>query len=576
MIGAHHPIVFQSMTTTTPDDLPGSLAQIRALRAAGCRVVRLAVPSQRAADALPELRRRLRASGLRVALVADVHFSPDLALAAAPYVEKVRINPGNFAAGPAEARRHVEPLVAALRAHGAALRIGVNHGSLAPRIVAALGHGPEAMVEAALEYLRLCRELDFGDTIVSLKASNPALMVEANRQLARRMAEAGFDAPIHLGVTEAGEGVEGALRSAVAMGALLAEGIGDTIRVSLSGDPVAEIPVCRALLRGVRRAAEPRPAMARGPLPDGHRGPAPALLVRSVPALRSAARRVPHHEREAPTDALALRLPRRASPRAIAALACDLQRRRERPALWLEIEDAAVRTLVPAELRGLIDRVAFRCSSTGPRDLAAQIRRLRARASREGLREPALIWSGRPLIATGHRLARALGPTAPGGERPLLLPQLPRDPWEAAVTLGSLLLDGVADGVLVSPSSQPAPLGLRCPAHLAAEILQATRRRIHHAEFIACPGCGRLHYDLAGTVRRLKRRLAAARGVRIAVMGCAVNGPGEMADADFGYVGAGPGRVDLYVGRCRMRRGLSPHEADRALIELLRQRGLLR
>jgi hypothetical protein len=257
-----------------------------------------------------------------------------------------------------------------------------------------------------------------------------------------------------------------------------------------------------------------------------------------------------------------------------------LRRRPERPALWLEVDDPRTGDRLPAELRGLIDRIVLRCPRAGSRDLAAQVRRLRAQSRREGLGEPALFWSGRPLIATGRQLAHAISPAKTCGERPLLFPCPPSDPWEAAVALGSLLLDGIADGILVPPATgavrPAASLGLRSRTHLASEILQATRRRVRHAEFISCPGCGRLHYDLAGTVRRLKRRLAAARGVRIAVMGCAVNGPGEMADADFGYVGAGPGRVDLYAGRQRIRRGLTTREADRALIEMLRQRGFVR
>jgi len=599
-IGGGGPVVIQSMTTTTPDDLAGSLAQIDALVAAGCALVRLAVPSPRAAAALPELRRALDARGRRVPIVADVHFSPRLALAAAPHVEKVRINPGNFAANPADARRHLAPLVAALRARGAALRIGVNHGSLAPHVVAALGHGPDAMVASALEYLRICRDLGFSDVIVSLKASNPALMVEANRKLARRLAGDGFRTPIHLGVTEAGEGDEGALRSAVAMGTLLLEGIGDTIRVSLAGDPVREIPVCRALLRGLRRAAEPRRSYDLPGRPGSAplaRAATPALLVRSIPAGRAGSLRpsgvlAALRDRAAPVDAVAIRAACPRNARAMEVLAQDLRRlraalrrRKTPPALWLEI-DARQATVAPLTgLRGLIDRIGFRLPRASrthppyPRAQSAQIRRLRARAREAGLGEPAFIWAGRPLVATGRALARASASPAVGADRPLLLPCLPTDPWEAAATLGSLLLDGVADGVVVPQGAVPrgfASLGLRTPMRLAAEILQATRRRLHHAEFIACPGCGRLHYDLAGTVRRLKRRLATARGVKIAVMGCVVNGPGEMADADFGYVGAGSGRVDLYAGARCIRRGLTPAEADRTLIELLRERGRMR
>jgi (E)-4-hydroxy-3-methylbut-2-enyl-diphosphate synthase len=599
-IGGGRPVVIQSMTTTTPDDLAGSVAQIAALAAAGCAVVRLAVPSARAAAALPELRRALRARRVRVPIVADVHFDPDLALAAAPHVEKVRINPGNFAANPAEARRHLEPLISALRAHGAALRIGVNHGSLAPHVVAALGNGPAAMVASAIEYLRLCRELEFADVIVSLKASNPALMVEANRALARGLAAEGFPAPIHLGVTEAGEGDEGALRSAVAMGTLLAEGTGDTIRVSLAGDPIGEIPVCRAILRGVRRAVgtgrshgvSTRDACALPPRAAARAQLVQSIALRRTGSLPAADLLAATQDRESNVDAVAIRLPGSLSARSMEALIRELpharnglRRRRAPLALWVEIDASRAMTAALGALRGRIDRLAIRIPramlghTISSRGRSGLVRSLRARCREAGLGEPALIWAGRPLGAAGCVLARTVASPTEETNRLLLLPCLPADPWEAAVALGGQLLDGIADGIVVPSGAVArgfAPLRLRSPARLAAEILQATRRRLYHAEFIACPGCGRLHYDLAGTVRRLKRRLARARGVRVAVMGCTVNGPGEMADADFGYVGAGRGRVDLYAGGRRIRRGLPPEEADRALLALLRERGLMR
>jgi (E)-4-hydroxy-3-methylbut-2-enyl-diphosphate synthase len=559
------------MTTTTPEDLAGSLAQIRALRRAGCRIVRLAVPSRNAAAALPALRRAMAAGGLSVPLVADVHFTPDLALAAAPHVEKVRINPGNFAAGPREARRHLARLVEALRRRRAALRVGVNHGSLAPYVVARFGQGPEGMVASALEYLRLCRALDFHAAVVSLKASNPALMVEANRRLARRMATEGLRAPIHLGVTEAGEGVEGALRSAAGIGALLLDGIGDTIRVSLAGDPADEIPVGRRLLRAVARAGE-SPAFDAGTRPAAAR----AWLVRSVE--RPGALLAHRHDPRAPVDALAVRATA-PTDRIVSELSrarSELRRRRAAPEVWLELDASRAPAALPPGLSGAVDRIGFRvpvAAAADPAGLAALTRDLRRLTRRARLGEPALSWDGRPRVAAGRALARAAGPG------PLLLPRPPADAWEAAVTLGSLLLDGRADGILLPPRTGSRPLRAAAfggPERFGDELLQATRRRVRRVEFIACPGCGRLHYDLAGTVRRLKRRLAGASGVKIAVMGCAVNGPGEMADADFGYVGSSGGRVDLYAGRACLRRRLTPAAADRCLMDLLRARGCLR
>ncbi len=576
-IGGDGPVVIQSMTTTTPEDLPGSLDQIAALEQAGCQLVRLAVPSIRAAEALAPLRAAMAGRGLSVPLVADVHFNPRAAYEAARHVEKVRINPGNFASSTAEARRRIGPLLDRLRERGAALRIGVNHGSLAPYMSEAFGHGPRGMVASALEYLRICRDAGYEQLVVAIKASNPALMVEANRLLVRRMREELMDYPIHLGVTEAGAGEDGRLRSAAGIGALLLEGIGETIRVSLTGDPVTEIAACREILRAVEengrvpegpaRECRRPPAQAWGrvmiggdhppiveEVTDSGTEPDPAYPAESLigPPAEDGAQRwvevdLPSPSWEAQTEGL-----RRLS------LAV--------PPAWVGAWPGAVK----AEVAALLTRLAERdrpprlrwhfpgVEGNGLSRLGLVAGDLRHLTESAGFPPPAFSWSGRPLAAAGRRLAE--------GERPLLIPELPSDPWAAAVGAGSLLLDGMVDGLRVAAKDRP----------LAYRLLQATRRRLTRTEFISCPGCGRLAYDLEGAVDRLRRRVGHLPGLKLAVMGCAVNGPGEMADADFGYVGSIEGKVDLYAGRERVERGLTPRQAEDRLVDLLRQRGLWR
>lgn len=623
IIGSDHPIAIQSMTTTTPEQIPETLAQIRALRDAGCALVRLAVPTARAARALAPLRRAMQAEGLQIPLVADVHFLPDAALEAARHVEKVRINPGNFASSSAEARTRLEPLVARLRKHGAVLRIGVNHGSLSAYVADEHGHGPTAMVASALEYLHYCRALDFDAVVVSLKASNPALMVAANRLLAQQMDAAGFDGPIHLGVTEAGEGREGELRSAVGIGALLLEGIGDTIRVSLTGDPVTEIAAAERILRAIE--AEPRlPATPRAPQTEPRRpvaarwrdlelgGSHPPrvelkLLLPTVPASSAAfgnwctaVLRACTHE-SVRAESLMIR-PSVYVPRTRRQLR-NLRRMLTEVGLevpiwssigyrpffeeisdlfdgWVRSRPLAPDRFPPSQLTRWSLAVSWGDDNLRGRPLTDQLRALNARihqAARRHGHAPALTLGG----PHQHDIARWLAAHASAEEesrRPLLTIGLPLDNLGAAISLGTLLLDGCVDVITVSaPSRSDDETPDFIPVlETAYDLLQATRRRLSRIDFISCPGCGRLSYDLTATVRRLKARLGHLRDIKIAVMGCAVNGPGEMAGADFGYVGSVEGKVDLYVGDRRVRRGLRPAEADEQLIALLREHGCWR
>jgi (E)-4-hydroxy-3-methylbut-2-enyl-diphosphate synthase len=692
VIGGPAPLLVQSMTTTTPDRINDSLAQIAALRAAGCPLVRLAVPSLAAAHALPALRAAMRERGLDLPLVADVHFDARIALVAAQHVEKVRINPGNFAADLATARERLVPLVEILRARGAALRVGVNHGSLPAFVSETLGHGPEALAHLALAYLHLCRELDFDQVVVSIKASNPALMIAANRRLAGLLAAEGLATPVHLGVTEAGLGREGALRSLVGIGPLLLDGIGDTIRVSLTGDPVTEIPVCHAILRAVAAAREtPRPfeeasddppragagiplveiAVDETDLPhatdvtrthpeanpgahpgadpgarsdtprdacldlppvesvllrpsgldvapspeggaaDGHRA-APGRDLRARIALHFARAGIPLAPEfalwiEAPWDAraahpgdsaraalasepgpqgLSLRIPAQriaaclargaadgalpSQTRALADFAAAAARAQPVPAArprlrWhLELPDSLVTT--DADDADDADPTTPRARLAALGTLAGHLTRVALEA---GCEPAAFCVSGRPLRAASRALAAGMR-----GQAEIHV-VLPRDHDEAAVTAGALLIEGLADAIVIDLAADPAadaPDAARRALRFADALLQATRRRLTHAEFISCPGCGRLRFDLTATVTRLKARLAPFAGVKIAVMGCIVNGPGEMADADFGYVGSGEERVDLYAGRVCVRRALTPRAAEDALYALVVER----
>lgn len=667
VIGGGRPVLMQSMTTTTPEDLTGSLAQIQALQRAGCSLVRIAVPSIEAASALGPLRKAMAERGITTSLVADVHFIPRAALEAARHAEKVRINPGNFATDLGDARRRIRPLLDLLEDRGAALRIGVNHGSLAPYVADTLGHGPNGMVGSAMDYLRICRDAGFGQVVVALKASNPAVMVEANRLLVRRMNAEQMDYPIHLGVTEAGEGLEGCLRSAVGIGTLLLEGIGDTIRVSLTGDPVREIEACRSILQaaGAAVAPGPDPGTVPRPVSAAWRGLAvggshPPRVEQVVHLNRprehliqqmAAAAEDPIH----PAESFLCRMTWQPDAAAVAESAATLGKVRQRLGaggnpIWLDLQLAGTRGQrfrgageAPADFdkddlgpaTALLETVDGLCLSIPPGPgfpteraprLLEQLARIRPgihirwhleapsgvpdpsdsqlldalnpdawmdaagkMASRllhlthqAGLEWPCFSWRGPGLTGLGRILASHLAAASAGAPRPILMPWMPRDPWAAAVEAGSLLLDGIADALIVecgtdesSKAAEPAQ-GSPDPAALkvAYALMQASRRRLTRAEFISCPGCGRLAYDLEGTVRRLKASFGHLQGVKIAVMGCAVNGPGEMADADFGYVGSIAGKVDIYAGRQRIHRAILPEAAQQLLIGLLQERGL--
>ena len=469
-IGGAHPVAVQSMTNTDTNDTAASVAQIERIDRAGGRIVRLTAQGRREGENLANIVRQLRADGFATAVVADIHFVPEVASVAAQYVDKVRINPGNYRNDHGE----FETLIEQCRRRGVALRIGVNHGSLAKRVFDRWGDTPEGMVVSAMEFLRICRDRDFDQVVVSMKSSNTRVMVAAYRLLVEAMDAEGMHYPIHLGVTEAGNGLEGRVKSAVGIGALLADGIGDTIRVSLTEAPEHEIPVARMLAEHF--------------------------------ASRPGKFEVLHPERYSPTA----------------------YRRRSH-------------VTVPVTHDEPLD--GFRILESTSGNPTAELR-----AAILNLDTPDC-----PVVV----------------KRRYEEPTLEAVAVKAAADLGPLLLDGLADGLWID-----------APGHSAAAIrdvelmiLQAARVRFSHTEYIACPSCGRTLYDIEKTLADIKARTSHLKNLRIGVMGCIVNGPGEMADADYGYVGAAPGRITLYKGREVVARNIPQEEALDRLIALIRENG---
>ena len=537
-IGGAHPIRVQSMLTANTWDVPAVLAEMRGLVAAGSEIVRLTVPAQRDLEAMPAIRQGMAETGLSVPLVADIHFNPRLALGVVPFVEKVRINPGNYVdskrfsvreytdAEYAEELKRIagalDPLVEALRAHGRSLRIGVNHGSLSDRILNRHGDTPEGMVECAMEYLRLLAAAGYHDIIVSMKSSNPLVVIQAYRLLVLRMEGEGMDYPLHLGVTEAGNGAEGRIKSAVGIGALLADGLGDTIRVSLTEPAANEIPAARELLAAL--AADP-----------AEQGQPPAGRPASLPLPIGFTRR--------PT--LGVPLETEGGQRLTAG------------------GDAPVRFLALASEGRLAPR--GKLPGDGGFDAVLSAGAGQTPPGSPGLH---LVRDARPLYPLRRLVRDSLD--SPGMPMGILLPSLEAGalPLGLAAEVGSLAADGLLDA-LVCPGTDPdSPSAQFCRI-----LLQAARLRAYRAEYISCPSCGRTLFDLEETTARIQARTSHLKGVKIGVMGCIVNGPGEMADADFGYVGGAPDRINLYKGQTCVERGVPASQAVDRLVDLIKAHG---
>ena len=542
------------MANVSTMDTDASVVQAISMARAGAEYIRFTAQGIREARNLGVIRRRLNELGCHTPLVADIHFNPKAADVAAEFVEKVRINPGNyvdgartfradytdedFAEGVRKIRERFVPFLRLCRAHGTAIRIGVNHGSLSDRIMSRFGDTPEGMTESCMEFLRLCREEQFDDVVISIKASNTVVMVRTVRLLVRTMDREGMHYPLHLGVTEAGNDEDGRIKSAVGIGALLTDGIGDTIRVSLSEPPEAEIPVARELIDHINRTrAEeyaPMPADFEGTETDYFRR---TRMVGDIGGGRQPVVLAEYTNGEEPDETLRPDYLRHLPD---GTFTSTKDKRRTVPAPHFveltpdELTDSRLEALNADESSVIILRSVHTDSVNETR---AAILRLRAAACQA------------PVIL----------------RRDYHEADLDRLRIAASADLGVLLIDGIADGLLLTQGSHSTPDTDR----LAIGILQATRRRMSRTEYISCPGCGRTLYDLHQTISRIKAATGHLKGVKIGIMGCIVNGPGEMADADYGYVGAGPGRVSLYRGKECVLRSIPESEAVDRLLELI-------
>lgn len=534
VIGGQHPICVQSMTNTNTNDIEGSVAQIERIVDAGADIVRLTAQGTREAMSLREIEEGIHRDGYQVPLVADIHFNAAVADVAAGIVEKVRINPGNYvdpgrtfkkleytdeeyAQEIQKIRQRLVPFIQICKEHHTAVRVGVNHGSLSDRIMSRYGDTPAGMVESCMEFLRIFVEQEFTDVVISIKASNTSVMVRTVRLLVQAMDREDMHFPLHLGVTEAGDGEDGRIKSAVGIGALLADGIGDTIRVSLSEDPEAEIPVARDLvdyiserqghgiIEGVSvgeelyNPTEPKrfPTTRTGKLGDGQ--PVCVCGGTQVGADVCIAGMLNYSYQELMSDDSILE---------------HLKSHPEQP-------------------------VIARCNNHNP------------------------VGSWRSFIFA----IRTFGCTNPV--------VISRDysfcqSWEqvqlrAAADFGVMLIDQLVDGVMILHDSFP----IEKRVELAFSILQASRARFTKTEYIACPSCGRTLFDLKETLARIKAATSHLKGLKIGVMGCIVNGPGEMADADYGYVGAGPGRVSLYKGKQCIEKNIPADDAVERLLAFI-------
>lgn len=553
-IGADNPIRVQSMITTDTLDTESSVKEVLQLADEGCEIVRITAQTRRHAANLEHIASGVRSEGCKVPLVADIHFRPDAAMEAAKWVEKVRVNPGNYAdkkkflirdytdAQYSEEleriREQFSPLVKLCKSRGVAMRIGTNHGSLSDRIMNRYGDTPRGMVESALEFARIARDLDYHDFVFSMKASNPKVMIVAYRLLVSALNDEGSDwnYPMHVGVTEAGDGEDGRIKSAIGIGSLLNDGIGDTIRVSLTEEAVCEIPVAKNLVSVCSSQKDIKDL---------------ELNQEKIPF-------DPFNYNRRSTNKISVQGVNIGGKETIRVLTTQ----QKFDAVSHKLKDMGeFQPEIIKETSGLIE--------IDPRDKDAVDR---INGSQESIPVGVIDHIDLPVIPAYRLLASRIKEQHPIVLKDTLFPS--DDPnllfentlLEAASNIGSLLCDGIGDAILIQGEEAPGQ-SLR----LSYNILQAAGVRIFKTDYVACPSCGRTLFDLQETTAKIRAATGHLKGVRIAIMGCIVNGPGEMADADFGYVGGAPEKINLYVGKEPVKFNIPQDEAVERLIDLIKE-----
>jgi (E)-4-hydroxy-3-methylbut-2-enyl-diphosphate synthase len=611
-LGGNNPIRVQSMTTVDTMDTIGSVEQVIRMVDAGCEYVRITAPSLKEAQNLEAIKKELRLRGYTVPLIADIHFTPNAAELAARIVEKVRINPGNYAdkkrfeeieytdaAYQAELDRIREkftPLVKICKEYGTAMRIGTNHGSLSDRIMSRYGDTPLGMVESALEFLRVCEDLNYYNIVLSMKSSNPQVMVQAYRLLVQKLNEEKFQPyPLHLGVTEAGDGEDGRIKSSVGIGTLLEDGLGDTVRVSLTEEPEAEVPVAQELVNRytTRKTSITIPEITEYPINPfeykrrathevgnigGHQVPRVVADFSAKQKITPASLFSLGYHYSVPLDKWN-----------IADMACD----------YIFANETVIDFEIPGTLGIIYAHATWLTQKKKDRsypfiksqdylkgvELSSHINFVYAKLSDlntdllQRLKEDA---TAVLLIDTYHDHGMAeqrrlfVDLLLNDCKTPVIIGRAYRDlktdqlQIYAATDVGGLLIDGLGDGIfLAAENCGPDKL----VNETAFNILQATRTRISKTEYISCPSCGRTLFDLQETTAKIRSRTSHLKGVKIGIMGCIVNGPGEMADADYGYVGSGPGRITLYKGKEVVKKNVPTAQAVDELINLIRDGG---
>lgn len=601
-IGGDNPVRVQSMTTTSTLDTEGSVAQCKRIIDAGGELVRLTTQGRREAESLANISRQLRAEGYTQPLCADIHFNANVADVAACHTEKVRINPGNYV-DPARTFKHLEytdeqyaqelekieerltTFIDLCKEHHTAVRIGVNHGSLSDRIMSRYGDTPEGIVESCMEFLRIFRKHNFDDVVISIKASNTVVMVRSVRLLVAEMDREDMHYPLHLGVTEAGEGEDGRIKSAVGIGALLADGIGDTIRVSLSEEPEAEIPVAKHLVRYIRRKQghllvpgvqaknfdylrpERRKTQAVGPIG----GTQPPVVI--VSEVQGAKEGVTQGQEALRPDYIYVGQQMPDQPVEGQRYIVDFNAFGRELQKHMDVADYMF-PIFPYNAMPYISAVP----DTAPIFLVLPYGSCAEeyKACLKANPNVVVVVPSQHQNRLGEQRALVHELMAEDIENPVVFAQAYKHSQqekedlqlEAAADMGALMMDGLTDGLWLMNDGDIAMQDLTDTAY---GILQAGRLRMVKTEYISCPGCGRTLYDLRTTIARVKEATKSMKGLKIGIMGCIVNGPGEMADADYGYVGAGVGRIALYRGKVCVERGIPEAEAVEHLLQLIKE-----